>query len=96
MTHKQPLPTAPTSPNRQTEIAHQGEGSIVNPTVPEMHRSYYYRPGFGGLKCAGFGAESPEHLAFFLPHFGAGTVILRGYHGDMISAEYAAANQISR
>lgn len=64
--------------------------------VTQLDRSYYYRPlaFFGGkvFKCAGFGAENPEHRAFYTNHFNTakekgflpGCVILEGYHGDRI------------
>lgn len=63
-------------------------------------RKYYYRPlaSTGGkvLKCAGFGAESEEHRAFYVPYFNTdtgrhgeyatGVQIIEGYRGDRIDA----------
>ncbi len=69
--------------------------SLPSP-VTQLDRFYYYRPlaFFKGtvFKCAGFGAEKPEHRAFYEKHFTQvkeqgflpGCVILQGYHGDRI------------
>lgn len=47
------------------------------------------------MKCAGFGAESAEHRAFYVPYFNsdtqngmycAGVQIIDGYRGDRIDA----------
>ena len=77
------------------------------PEVTQTDRHYYYRPcaynNGATLKCAGHGAEDPSHRAFYLPHFDkaddgrhllTGTLVLEGYHGDQIEAEYAKANSI--
>lgn len=66
-----------------------------------LGRAYYYRPlkHYEGkvLKCAGFGAESPEHLAFYGAFFARngdnsttmlpGVFVVVGYRGDRIHAE---------
>lgn len=78
----------------------------------QLDRHYYYRPctfdGGKTLKCAGFGAETPEHKRFYRPHFRAnadkessgcpfmaGVVIVVGYHGDKISREYAIRHALN-
>jgi hypothetical protein len=67
--------------------------------VKAPERLYYYRPiaHYRGkvLKCAGHGAETPSHRAFYEPYFNTkrddgflpGVVILAGYRGDRIDAE---------
>lgn len=86
-----------------------GAGRIMDgPT--ELDRHYYYRPcqfdNGKTLKCAGFGAEKKEHREFYVPHFDSangcenthllpGVMILRGYHGDKVSLDYAYSNQLS-
>ncbi len=63
-------------------------------------RLYYYRPlaGMKGVyKCAGFGAENPQHREFYTAYFtanadlsagiAAGAPIIREYAGDKIRLE---------
>lgn len=71
------------------------------PTPTELDRHYYYRPlkfdGGNTYKCAGFGAEGIARRNFYIPHFDKcedgnylpGTVVLRGYHGDRLTKDYA-------
>jgi len=66
-------------------------------SAENKNRLYYYRPLLNNesvLKCAGFGAEKPEHRAFFEKHFtenadatfAAGAPVISTYQGDRISA----------
>lgn len=82
--------------------------SEVVPT--QLDRNYYYRPcqhdGGATYKCAGFGAESRSHREFYIPYFDSakgldntfllpGVVVLKGYHGDKVTKDYALANKLS-
>jgi hypothetical protein len=63
-----------------------------------MEKQYYYRPikFYGGkvFKCAGFGAENPEHRKFYVDYFKKngdqdkgllpGCIILTKYFGDRV------------
>lgn len=64
-------------------------------------RMYYYRPiaMYNGriLKCAGFGAEDPNHRSFYEDYFtrngnhdgsiSPGCIVVSGYRGDRIFAD---------
>ena len=83
--------------------------SMTTNAPSQTERVYYYRPcqfdNGQTFKCAGHGAEKPEHRAFYLPHFDSpvglertyllpGVVMLQGYHGDQIPASYAKTNAL--
>ncbi len=84
--------------------ATQSEGTKAATLAAKAHteREYYYQAfsAYGGTvyKCRGFGAERPEHRAFYEPHFlkcenqGGSNwlpdlVVLKGYRGDRIQRD---------
>jgi hypothetical protein len=92
------LHTRTDKPEIRQKESHKMKTTKTGTTATDIKRQFYYRPlsFYGGkiLKCAGHGAENPEHRAFYEKHFNThleggqfmpGVQILSGYHGDRIA-----------
>jgi hypothetical protein len=84
---------------KQSKHFHEWDWSWSSSQNVYLKAMYYYRPipHYNGnvLKCAGHGAERPEHRAFYEPFFATnedgqfmpGVVIVEGYRGDRITTD---------